>query len=46
MIINCTWFVVKESKCWCAMDIGVIIASINEDRGDGHGGCGEDIIAD
>lgn len=30
MIINCTWFAVKESERWCAKDTGVIMASVNE----------------
>lgn len=35
MIINCTWFAVKESKCECADHTGVIMASVNEGLGDG-----------
>lgn len=35
MIINCTWFAVKESKCECAKDTGVIMARVNEGLGDG-----------
>lgn len=42
MIINCTWFAVKESKCWCAKDTGVIMASVNEGLGDLVMDCGED----
>lgn len=40
MIINCTWFVVKESKCWSAKDTSVIMASINDGLGDGRWRCG------
>ena len=40
MIINCTWVVVKESKCWPAKDTGVIMASINYGLGDGPWHCG------
>lgn len=32
MIVNCTWFGGKESKCWSAEDSGVIMASINDGR--------------
>lgn len=48
MIINCTWFVVKESKCWSAKDTGVIMASINcglEDGAAALGGWGGIIAA-
>lgn len=43
MIINCTWFAVNESKCWCAEDTDVIMVSINE--GLGHQWTAERIIA-
>lgn len=40
MIINCTWLVVKESKCCSAKATGAIMASINDGLGDGPLRCG------